>query len=112
MENPDLDIYQVSESNNHNYTESQSARVLIIFEILISVFEKAYIMFRDKSTKIKKSKWIRWNEYMIEWMKRENFRQAWQYIGNQWDTGFEMHMNKLHDRVKTQDRYHRAGIRA
>ncbi len=100
LENVDLDIYYVEKKDRNHYTAEQNHRELIIFEILISLLERAFLMYREHSSKIKKEQWNGWNQYMHDWQSRENFRRAWEKLGHQWDIHFEQHMNKIYEETK------------
>ncbi len=55
--------------------EEQKERVEIIFRILISLFEKVFIILHTEDMEGKaKRRWASWKDYMIEWCRREDFR--------------------------------------
>lgn len=99
LENPALDIYHLEKKEPHAYTQEQKTKEIVVFEILISILERAYLMYSEHSTKIKKEQWEGWNMYMYEWMRRENFRDAWRQLGHQWEINFENHMNAIYDEL-------------
>jgi hypothetical protein len=73
MENPDLKIR--SQGATPNLTEEQHERVLIIFEMLISLFERAYLTAYDvKMTAKQQRRWHSWDDFMREWCRRDDYR--------------------------------------
>ena len=70
LENADLNIYPQNLEINVRLTPQQESKKLVLFEILISILERSYLMYRDQSSKIKQNQWIGWNEYMEDWMAR------------------------------------------
>jgi hypothetical protein len=56
-------------------TEEQRERKLIIFDILVSLFERAYILvYEEHMNKQARRLWSTWDDYMREWCRREDFR--------------------------------------
>ena len=92
----DLDLYNLSNAKKE-LTQEQLQRRDLIFEILICLFERAFLMYQDQSAEIRKRQWDGWNAYMEDWMDNENFRKIWgTYLGTQYDQGFVNHMNVLY----------------
>lgn len=104
LDNTDLDIYHIEREELDNYSTEQVSREIIIFEILISILERAFLMYRDQSSKIKKEQWEGWNAYMEDWLQRENFQRAWKKLGYQWEDNFVKHMNKIYDKVLSESK--------
>lgn len=60
-----------------NLTEDQRERMLVLFEILISLFERAYLTaYDDHMTPKQRRRWHSWDDFMREWCRREDFRAA------------------------------------
>ena len=71
--NPDLRLFSAEQTAN--LTEEQRERMLIIFNMLISLFERAYLLlYEPKMSKKHKRRWLSWEDYMREWCRREDFR--------------------------------------
>jgi hypothetical protein len=74
LENPDLRLRTLEHVPNR--TAEQLERMTIIFEMLISLFERAYIVaYRDAMTTEQRRRWSSWDDYMREWCRRGDFRQ-------------------------------------
>lgn len=62
---------------NSELTEEQKERQYILFSILVSLFEKAYIiLYSDHMTTDTGRLWMSWEDDMREWCRREEFRIA------------------------------------
>jgi hypothetical protein len=55
-------------------TPEQNERMLVIFDMLISLFERAYLVaYKPDMTPAEQRRWNSWDDYMREWVKREDF---------------------------------------
>jgi hypothetical protein len=58
-------------------TPEQKERMLIIFDMLIALFERAYLIaFREAMSVTEQRRWNSWDDYMREWCRRDDFRQS------------------------------------
>ncbi len=74
LENPDLRLRTLERVPNR--TPEQLERMTIIFEMLISLFERAYIVaYRETMSAEQRRRWSSWDDYMREWCRRQDFRQ-------------------------------------
>jgi hypothetical protein len=72
LDNPDLHLL----SPEQNLSADQHERMVIIFNMLISLFERAYILLYEKKMSSKQARrWESWADYMREWCRREYFRK-------------------------------------
>jgi len=61
----------------HNPTPEQRERMMTIFDMLIALFERAYLIaFREDMRATEQRRWNSWDDYMREWCRRDDFRQA------------------------------------
>lgn len=101
MENPDLKLR--SQSHTQNLSEEQQERVLIIFEILISLFERAYLLsYDEKMTRKQLRRWLSWEDFMREWCEREDFRSLLPKLLQGEDPDFSAHILKLANQAAIQ----------
>lgn len=71
--NPDLKLR--SQLSTPNLNEEQTERMQVMFEILISLFERAYLLvYEEKMSQKQLRRWRSWEDYMREWCRREDFR--------------------------------------
>lgn len=73
MENPDLKLR--SQFETVDLTEEQHERMYVLFEILTSLFERAYLLaYEEKMSGKQLRRWLSWDDYMREWVERDDFR--------------------------------------
>jgi hypothetical protein len=73
LENPDLKLRSVERTTN--LSAEQTERMLVLFDILVSLFERAYLLaYSPTMTPQQQRRWHSWKDYMHEWCRREDFR--------------------------------------
>jgi hypothetical protein len=92
LQRPYLDIYDIADATPKKLTEEQKKEELILFTMLFSIFERAYLLYSDQKSEIKKKQWSGWDIYIKSYCTRENFLQAWETTGATFDTDFEEYM--------------------
>jgi hypothetical protein len=101
MENPDLKLR--SQTHTQDLNEEQQERMLVIFEILISLFERAYLLsYDDVMTPKQRRRWLSWEDFMREWCEREEFRRLLPRLLHGEDPDFAAHILKLADQAGIQ----------
>ncbi|MFO0691266.1 MAG: hypothetical protein U0900_21385 [Myxococcota bacterium] len=74
LDHPDLRLR--SEVATPDLSSEQHERMLVLFDILISLFERAYILlYEDPMPAHRERQWHSWDDYMREWCRREDFRR-------------------------------------
>ncbi len=72
LENPDLQLR--SRRAAPELTDEQKERRQVVFEMLVSLFERAYLLAYDADmTEKQKRRWHSWDDYMREWCRRPDF---------------------------------------
>ena len=75
LENPDLHL--ISKAKTRDLTPEQQERMQAIFGMLISLFERAYLLLYDENLGAKEARrWRSWEDFMQEWCGRDDFREA------------------------------------
>jgi hypothetical protein len=75
LENPDLRLF--SAEHTSDLSSEQRERKLIVFNMLVSLFERAYlVLYDDTMTDKQARRWRSWEDYMREWCARPDFRNA------------------------------------
>lgn len=75
LENPDLKLFSMQEAEGLD--EEQLERKRIIFTMLVSLFERAYLLlYEDNMAAKQQRRWSSWEDYLQEWCMRPDFRQA------------------------------------
>lgn len=94
LENPDLRLF--SKPSTPNLSEEQRERMRVIFDMLISLFERAYLLLYDPPmSESETRRWRSWEDYMHEWCSREDFRTALPMLLKGEDPEFVSYIQKL-----------------
>lgn len=73
LQNPDLRLF--SPEGTPSLNDEQRERMHVIFSMLVSLFERAYLlMFEPNMSPKQLRRWSSWEDYMREWCQREDFR--------------------------------------
>lgn len=76
LDNADLQLLR-RDGAKQDLSEEQKERRLAIFGILISLFERAYLLvYEEAMDKQTRRLWQSWEDYMREWVRRADFRDA------------------------------------
>ena len=77
-------------------TPDQRERMLVIFDMLISLFERAYLVaYKPRMTDTERRRWNSWDDYMREWCRREDFRNALPLLLRGEDAAFQDYMRRI-----------------
>jgi hypothetical protein len=69
------DLHLRSNAPTPNLTHDQEERMLVIFDMLIALFERAYLVaYSPNMAPVEARRWNSWEDFMREWCRRENFR--------------------------------------
>ena len=61
----------------HDPTPEQNERRVVIFDMLISLFERAYLVsYKPEMSPTEQRRWNSWDDYMREWLRRDDFFNA------------------------------------
>ena len=105
LDNADLQLLR-RQSARKELTEEQKERRLAIFGILISLFERAYLLVYEESMDRKTSRlWQSWEDYMREWVRRQEFRDSLPQLLEGEDPEFTEYIRAL----ANSERNYRAG---
>ena len=93
LDNPDLRLFS---SNGSTLNEEQQERRLIIFNMLISLFERAYLLLHEEDMSAKQARrWHSWEDYMHEWVRRPDFRATLPTLLHGEDPSFVRYVERL-----------------
>jgi len=100
LDNADLHLLR-REGAKQEWSDEQKERRLAIFGILISLFERAYLLvYEDDMTKQTRRMWQSWEDYMLEWLRRADFRAALPELLEGEDEDFTRYISGLAATVK------------
>ena len=72
LENPDLRLF--SDEPTPSLNDEQKERQLIIFTMLMSLFERAYLLLYEDTMSPKQARlWNSWEDYILEWCGKPRF---------------------------------------
>ena len=94
LEHPDLHLR--SQEPLVDPTPEQRERMLVIFDMLISLFERAYLVaFKASMSETEKRRWNSWDDYMREWCHREDFHNALPLLLRGEDPEFQSYLRRI-----------------
>lgn len=99
MNNADLQLR--TNSSLPNPSPEQKERMLLIFDMLISLFERAYLVAHfENMTPAQQRRWNSWDDYMREWCSRDDFLNALPLLLRGEDEGFQTHIKRIAQEVR------------
>jgi len=94
LDHPDLRIFSTDETPALD--AGQRERQLIIFAMLVSLFERAYLLLYEDSMSPKQSRrWHSWEDYMVEWCRKPYFRTCLPQLTRGEDPDFVRYLERL-----------------
>ncbi len=92
--NPDLKLR--SQLSPLDLTDEQRERMQAMYEILISLFERAYLLAYEEHMSGKQlRRWRSWEDFMREWCRRDDFRLMLPRLLQGEDEDFASYIRKL-----------------
>lgn len=77
-------------------TEEQRERKFALFNILISLFERSYLLvYEERMDKQTLRLWQSWEDYMREWCQRKDFRELLSELLKGEDEDFAAHIRRI-----------------
>ncbi len=94
LENPDLKLFSDETMSSPN--DEQRERQLIIFAMLISLFERAFLLlYDDKMSHKQARRWNSWEDYILEWCHKPHFRSHLRQLLRGEDPSFVRYVEEL-----------------
>jgi hypothetical protein len=95
LENADLQLLH-RRAPLRELSEEQEERRFALFGILVSIFERAYILvYEENLNRQTRRLWRSWEDYMREWCRRPDFRKALPELLEGEDPEFRSHIEKI-----------------
>jgi hypothetical protein len=96
LDNADLHLLRRDATTDQTLTPEQKERRFAIFGILISLFERAYLLvYEEDMDKKERRLWQSWEDYMREWIRRPDFHAALPQLLEGEDLEFTEYIRKL-----------------
>jgi hypothetical protein len=77
-------------------TSEQKERMLVIFDMLMSLFERAFLVaYKPRMSETEARRWNSWDDYMREWCRREDFHRALPMLLRGEDPEFQSYLRRL-----------------
>jgi hypothetical protein len=90
------DLHLRSNTPTPDLTPEQRERMLAIFDMLISLLERAYLTaWSPRMTPTEARRWNSWEDFMREWIRRDDFYQRLPELLRGEDPQFADHMRAL-----------------
>lgn len=96
------DLHLRSNEPLANPTSEQNERTLVIFDMLISLFERAYLVaYKTKMSDEERRRWNSWDDYMREWCRRDGFHNALPLLLRGEDPDFQAYIRRVADEERS-----------
>jgi hypothetical protein len=98
---PISDVDNCTEKDFQALPPTDKKKIKLIYTILVSIFERAYILYNTRyeaievSGEFKERQWNGWKEYMKSYSQSAVFKIVWQEIGTDYDKDFHREFDKL-----------------
>lgn len=95
LDNADLQLLR-SQDTRRQLDDEEQERRYVIFQILIALFERAYLLVYEEELSRKNQRlWSSWEDYMREWCGREDFRTLLPKLLEGEDPDFQQYIRGL-----------------
>jgi hypothetical protein len=94
LEHPDLHLF--TNAATPDLTPEQRERMLVIFDMLMSLFERAYLTaWQPTMNEPQARRWAVWEDFMREWIRRDDFYATAEQLLLGEDPEFQAYFRKL-----------------
>jgi hypothetical protein len=95
------DLHLRTTSRLENPSAEQHERMLVIFDMLVSLFERAYLVaYKTDMTPLEQRRWNSWDDYMREWCARDHFFDRLPELLRGEDPDFQSYIRRVADEVR------------
>ena len=92
--NSDLGLF--SNANTPPLASEQEERRLIIYNMLVALFERAYLLLYEDAMSPKQARrWNSWEDFMLEWCRKPHFRSSLPQLLHGEDPSFVSYLEQL-----------------
>jgi hypothetical protein len=94
IDNPDLRLR--SQTQTPDLTPEQQERMLLLFDMLVSLLERAYLTaYSERMSAAQRRRWNSWEDYMREWVRRDAFYYRLPQLLKGEDPEFTVYVQRL-----------------
>ncbi len=94
IDNPDLHL--TTQASTADLTPEHRERMLIIFDMLMSLFERAYLTaWQPNMSERQRRRWAVWEDFMREWLRRDDFYANFERLLVGEDPDFVVYIRRL-----------------
>ena len=94
LENPDLRLF--SDETAPSLSDEQKEKQLIIYIMLVALFERAFLLLYDDAMSPKQARrWNSWEDYILEWCRKPHFRSCLPQLLHGEDPSFARYVEGL-----------------
>ena len=94
LENPDLRLF--SEETVLLLNAEQKEKQLIIYIMLVALFERAFLLLYEDAMSPKQARrWNSWEDYILEWCRKPHFRSRLPQLLHGEDPDFARYVERL-----------------
>lgn len=94
VQHPELDLYPSPKLPLEDTPQNLRAQRLAMFEFLVSIFERAHIMYVQQGGPGRDAQWLGWRAYIRQLKAAPGFPSLWHAVGsNQFDSTFVRFMD-------------------
>ena len=94
LQNPDLRLF--SDETAPLLSAEQKEKQLIIYIMLVALFERAYLLlYEDDMSPKQARRWNSWEDYILEWHRKPHFRSCLPQLLRGEDPGFVRYVERL-----------------
>lgn len=94
LEHPDLQLR--TNEPLPDPSPEQRERMLVIFDMLVSLFERAYLVsYKPEMAETERRRWNSWEDYMREWCGRDDFYNAMPLLLKGEDPEFVSYIHRI-----------------
>jgi len=95
LQNADLQLMR-TDVDEAALSAEQLERRSVLFELLISIFERAYLLVYEEHMKRQTQRlWSSWEDYMRSWCRRRDFRELLPKLLEGEDPDFVQHISRI-----------------
>jgi len=95
LKNADLQLMR-AEAEEEVLDAEQKERRRVLFELLVSLFERAYLLvYEDHMNRQTQRLWMSWEDYMRSWCRRRDFRRLMPELLEGEDPDFVAHISRI-----------------